>query len=54
MLVSRQPVFRKFWHAVMPLGGLAAGPQPFRLVIGMKAGNSDSGRMGRRKFRRKP
>jgi phenylpropionate dioxygenase-like ring-hydroxylating dioxygenase large terminal subunit len=32
MLVTRQPVFRKFWHAVMPLADLASGPKPFRLL----------------------
>ena len=32
MLVTRQPVFRKFWHAVMPLSMLDAGPKPFRLL----------------------
>lgn len=32
MLTTRQPVFRKFWHAVMPLTRLAQGPQPFRLL----------------------
>ena len=33
MLVTRQPVFRKFWHAVMPLSLLAGGtPQPFKLL----------------------
>ena len=33
MLVTRQPVFRKFWHAVMPLSHLAEGrPVPFRLL----------------------
>ena len=32
MLVTQQPVFRKFWHAVMPLTQLASGPQPFRLL----------------------
>jgi phenylpropionate dioxygenase-like ring-hydroxylating dioxygenase large terminal subunit len=33
MLTSRQPVFRKFWHAVMPLSQLQGGkPQPFRLL----------------------
>jgi phenylpropionate dioxygenase-like ring-hydroxylating dioxygenase large terminal subunit len=33
MLVTRQPVFRKFWHAVMPLAQLAGGtPQPFTLL----------------------
>ena len=33
MLVTRQPVFRKFWHAVMPLSMLQDGqPQPFTLL----------------------
>ena len=32
MLVTRQPVFRKFWHAVMPLTDLVAGPKPFTLL----------------------
>lgn len=33
MLVTRQGVFRKFWHAVMPLAQLQGGtPQPFRLL----------------------
>ena len=33
MLVTRQSVFRKFWHAVMPLSHLAEGrPVPFRLL----------------------
>jgi phenylpropionate dioxygenase-like ring-hydroxylating dioxygenase large terminal subunit len=33
MLVTRQPVFRKFWHAVMPLSMLQGGqPQPFMLL----------------------
>ncbi|NBQ88439.1 MAG: Rieske (2Fe-2S) protein, partial [Betaproteobacteria bacterium] len=32
MLVTQQPVFRKFWHAVMPLTQLANGPQSFRLL----------------------
>ena len=33
MLTTRQPVFRKFWHAVMPLSMLAEGkPMPFRLL----------------------
>ena len=33
MLTSRQPVFRKFWHAVMPLSRLESGtPQPFTLL----------------------
>lgn len=32
MLVTQQPIFRKFWHAVMPLTDLAKGPQPFTLL----------------------
>ena len=32
MLVTQQPVLRKFWHAVMPLSALAKGPQPFTLL----------------------
>ncbi len=32
MLVTQQPVFRKFWHAVMPLSELASGPKPFTLL----------------------
>lgn len=33
MLVTQQPVLRKFWHAVMPLSQLASGqPQPFTLL----------------------
>jgi phenylpropionate dioxygenase-like ring-hydroxylating dioxygenase large terminal subunit len=33
MLTTRQPVFRKFWHAVMPLSMLDGGkPQPFTLL----------------------
>jgi phenylpropionate dioxygenase-like ring-hydroxylating dioxygenase large terminal subunit len=33
MLTTRQPVFRKFWHAVMPLAQLQGGqPQPFTLL----------------------
>ncbi len=33
MLTTRQPVFRKFWHAVMPLSMLQDGkPQPFTLM----------------------
>jgi phenylpropionate dioxygenase-like ring-hydroxylating dioxygenase large terminal subunit len=33
MLTTRQPVFRKFWHAVMPLSMLAEGkPVPFTLL----------------------
>lgn len=32
MLVTRQPVLRRFWYAVMPLDALAAGPRPFTLL----------------------
>ena len=32
MLVTQQAIFRKFWHAVMPLAALQNGPQPFRLL----------------------
>jgi len=33
MLVTQQSVFRKFWHAVMPLSMLQGGqPQPFKLL----------------------
>jgi phenylpropionate dioxygenase-like ring-hydroxylating dioxygenase large terminal subunit len=32
MLVTKQPIFRKYWHAVMPLAELAAGPKPFTLL----------------------
>ena len=29
MLVTQQPVLRKFWHAVMPLSVLAGGSRSF-------------------------
>ncbi len=33
MLVTRQPVFRRFWHALVPLADLADGrPHPFTLL----------------------
>jgi phenylpropionate dioxygenase-like ring-hydroxylating dioxygenase large terminal subunit len=32
MLVTRQPVLRRFWYPVMPLDALAAGPRPFTLL----------------------
>lgn len=32
MLTTQQPIFRKFWHAVMPLADLASGPKPFTLL----------------------
>lgn len=45
MLVTRQPVLRRFWYPVMPLGQLADGPQPFTLlgeaiVLWLKSGGS--------------
>ncbi|MEC5399878.1 aromatic ring-hydroxylating dioxygenase subunit alpha [Uliginosibacterium sp. H1] len=32
MLVTQQPVLRKFWYAVMEMSKLDAGPQPFMLL----------------------
>src|SRR6478609_2040495 len=32
MLVTQQPVLRRFWYAVMPMTKLEAGPQPFTLL----------------------
>ena len=32
MLVTRQPVLRRFWYPVMPMAQLAAGPQAFTLL----------------------
>lgn len=32
MLVTQQPVLRRFWYAVMAMDKLAAGPQPFTLL----------------------
>lgn len=32
MLVTRKPLFRRHWHAVMPLSELAQGPRPFTLL----------------------
>jgi len=32
MLVTQQPVLRRFWYAVMPMAKLATGPQPFTLL----------------------
>ena len=32
MLTTQQPVFRRFWHAVMPLSDLQDGPRPFTLL----------------------
>jgi phenylpropionate dioxygenase-like ring-hydroxylating dioxygenase large terminal subunit len=32
MLVTKQPILRRFWYAVMPMTKLDAGPQPFTLL----------------------
>jgi len=32
MLVTRQPVLRRFWYALMPITHLADGPKPFTLL----------------------
>ena len=32
MLVTRQNVLRNFWYATKPIGTLADGPKPFRLL----------------------
>ena len=32
MLVTHQPILRKYWYAVMPLSTLADGPKPFKLL----------------------
>lgn len=32
MLVTQQPVLRRFWYAVMPMDSLQAGPQAFTLL----------------------
>lgn len=32
MLVTRQPVLRRFWYATLPVSRLADGPQPFTLL----------------------
>ncbi|KMM80805.1 aromatic ring-hydroxylating oxygenase subunit alpha [Pseudomonas deceptionensis] len=32
MLVTQQPVLRRFWYALMPVSALEAGPQPFTLL----------------------
>ncbi len=32
MLVTQQPLFRRFWYPVMPLDPLTEGPQPFVLL----------------------
>jgi phenylpropionate dioxygenase-like ring-hydroxylating dioxygenase large terminal subunit len=32
MLVTRQPVLRRFWYPIMPVTALAEGPKPFTLL----------------------
>ena len=32
MLVTKQPVLRRFWYAVMPVAAVAAGPLAFTLL----------------------
>ena len=32
MLATQQPVLRRFWYAVMPMGALAEGPRPVTLL----------------------
>lgn len=32
MLVTQQPVFRRFWYPVVPIQDLSTGPYPFRLL----------------------
>ena len=32
MLTTKQSIFRRYWHAVMPLSMLADGPKPFTLL----------------------
>jgi phenylpropionate dioxygenase-like ring-hydroxylating dioxygenase large terminal subunit len=32
MLVTKQPVLRRFWYPVMPVADLEGGPKPFRLL----------------------
>lgn len=32
MLVTKQPILRRFWYPVMPMTHLADGPKPFRLL----------------------
>jgi ferredoxin-NADP reductase/phenylpropionate dioxygenase-like ring-hydroxylating dioxygenase large terminal subunit len=32
MLTTQQNLFRKFWHAIMPMHELANGPKPFKLM----------------------
>jgi hypothetical protein len=32
MLVTQQPVLRRFWYPVIPVSALEAGPQAFTLL----------------------
>ena len=32
MLVTQQPILKRFWYPVIPIAALAAGPQPFQLL----------------------
>lgn len=32
MLVTKQPILRRFWYPVIPVSALADGPKPFRLL----------------------
>lgn len=32
MLVTKQPVLRRFWYPVIPVSHLEDGPKPFRLL----------------------
>ena len=32
MLVTRQPVLRRFWYALFPISAIAEGPKPFTLL----------------------
>ncbi len=32
MLITKQPVFRRFWYPVIPMTDLADGPKPFQLL----------------------
>lgn len=32
MLVTQQPIFKRFWYPVMPVSHLAEGPRPFQLL----------------------
>ena len=47
MLVTQQPVLRRFWYAIMPMSHLACGPRPFtllgeRIVLWKKSDGSPS------------